>query len=209
VSGPSVLQPYLAAFSTRNYSRIRPFDTQQTAILDSQPFAAGLARANEALPGDFPFLIGNRAFVIPAIQAVLISPLAYRFLVNDSTIDGLTLPAISADDAALFSSLLHFGSGKRLEIRDDNKEGLDRLSESLEKPRLRNGFLTSNSGWSLSRCRMQSGEWSGSGRWPSKRKRRRNWLRETLSKLVSMAGGTRWPGLTGLDSRENSSNLPG
>jgi hypothetical protein len=100
-------------------------------MLDAHPLAAGLARAKEALPCDFTFLIGNRSFVVPTFQAVLLSPLAHRLLMADSTIDHLTLPAISADDAALFSSLFDFGSGRPLEIRDDNMEALYRLSESL------------------------------------------------------------------------------
>jgi hypothetical protein len=101
-------------------------------MLDAYPLATGLARAKETLPCDFTFLIGNRTFVIPTFQAVLLSPLAHRLLIADSTIDCLTLPAISAADAALFSSLLDFGSGKPLEIKEDNMEGLYRLSESLE-----------------------------------------------------------------------------
>jgi hypothetical protein len=64
-------------------------------------------------------------------KAVLLSPLAHRLLIADSTIDCLTLSAISTDDAALFSDLLDFESETPLEIRDDNMEGLYRLSECL------------------------------------------------------------------------------
>jgi hypothetical protein len=121
----------LARFSTAKCAISRLFEAWGSEILDFHPLAAGLARANEALPCDFTFRIGNRAFVVPTFKAVLLSPLAHQLLIADSTIDCLILPAISADDAALFSSLLDFGSWRPLEIRDDNMEGFYRLSESL------------------------------------------------------------------------------
>jgi hypothetical protein len=129
---------YIQCFSSKlerivnqNYGRTRLFEARRSDMLEAHPLAAGLARAKEALPCDFTFFIGNRTFIIPTFQAVLLSPLAHRLLIADSTIDRLTLPAISADDAALFSNLLDFGSGGRLEIGDDNMEGLYRLSECL------------------------------------------------------------------------------